>query len=76
MRADDFKTIADVADQGIGMNDKVDFFNTKATVLYIKSDTYSYPACSTEGCNKKVTEDGDGWRCEKCDRSWPKPNHR
>ena len=36
----------------------------------------SYPACPTEGCNKKVFESGTGWRCEKCDRSYPEPDHR
>ena len=36
----------------------------------------SYPACPSEGCNKKVLESGTGWRCEKCDRSYPEPDHR
>jgi replication factor A1 len=36
----------------------------------------SYPACPSEGCNKKVLESGTGWRCEKCDRSYPEPDYR
>lgn len=35
-----------------------------------------YPACPSEGCNKKVLESGTGWRCEKCDRSYPEPDYR
>ncbi|KAI0723933.1 replication factor-a protein [Cerioporus squamosus] len=41
-----------------------------------ENDTISYPACPTQGCGKKVVELGDSWRCEKCDKSYPKPQHR
>ncbi len=48
----------------------------RSTISYIKKDNISYPACPSEGCNKKVLESGTGWRCEKCDRSYPEPDHR
>jgi replication factor A1 len=54
-----------------------DYFSTKSTIVHIKQETFSYPACLSEGCNKKVTDMGDGtWRCEKCDINHPKPEHR
>jgi len=58
------------------MNDTTDWFSLKATAIFIKSESMSYPACSTEGCNKKVVEDGGQWRCEKCQKSWDEPNWR
>ncbi|KAL7413747.1 hypothetical protein BDY24DRAFT_414880 [Mrakia frigida] len=75
-KADTFKTIGEIRDEGIGMNDTTDWFSLKATAIFIKSESMSYPACSTEGCNKKVVEDGGQWRCEKCQKSWDEPNWR
>ncbi|OLL22101.1 Replication factor A protein 1 [Neolecta irregularis DAH-3] len=76
-RKEDRKTLAQLKDEGIGMSEQPDYFTTKATIVFIKQDNISYPACPAEACNKKVIEDSDGqWRCEKCDKSYPKPNHR
>lgn len=75
-RTDVYKTILEIKDENIGMNDKPDYISIRATVLFVKKDNISYPACPGEGCQKKVTDTGDGWRCEKCDRSYPAPNHR
>jgi replication factor A1 len=75
-RTDAFKTILEIKDENIGMNDKPDYVSIRATVLFVKKDNISYPACPGEGCQKKVTDTGDGWRCEKCDRTYPAPNHR
>lgn len=73
----DRKTIREVQAEGLGTHEKPDYFNLKATVTFLKNDTFSYPACSTEGCNRKVIEQPDGtWRCEKCDTNFPEPNHR
>jgi len=73
---DEMRTIDQVKDAQLGMSDKPDFFSVRATVMHIKNDNILYPACPTAGCNKKVTETGDGWRCEKCDRSYEKPEYR
>lgn len=72
----EMRTINDVKDAQLGMSDKVDYFSTRATVMHIKTDNIVYPACPTPQCNKKVTEMHDGWRCEKCDRSYEKPEYR
>lgn len=76
-RQDVFKTIQQVKDEQLGMSEQADYFSLKATVIFYKQENFSYPACPTEGCNKKVLEDGEGgWRCERCDRSYPSPQHR
>lgn len=77
----EFKTIAQAKDEnlGIGSGDKPDFFNLRATIIHIRNENICYPACPTDGCNKKVTLADDGsntWRCEKCDRSFPAPEYR
>ncbi|CEH13439.1 probable replication factor-a protein 1 [Ceraceosorus bombacis] len=76
--AQERRTIAEVKDQGLGMqSEKPDYFNTRATVVYIKQDNLFYTACPSDNCNKKVTQESDGsWRCEKCDRAYPSPQYR
>lgn len=50
------------------------YFSTKATIMHIRGENIAYAAC--EVCNKKVVEEGGSWRCEKCDKAWPKPVYR
>ncbi|TVY35706.1 Replication factor A protein [Lachnellula subtilissima] len=77
-RREETKTVAQIKEEGLGMNPETpDYFNVKATIVYIKQDSFSYPACLSPDCNKKVTDEGDGtWRCEKCNINHPKPEHR
>lgn len=77
-RGDPFKTISQVKDEQLGMSEeKPDYFSTKASIMYIKQDNVAYPACLSEGCNKKVVEVDPGqWRCERCDKTHPKPAYR
>lgn len=70
------RSLIDVKNCDLGMSDKVDVFSARATIMHIKSDNIAYPACPTQGCNKKVVQLGDDWRCEKCDKSYPAPEHR
>lgn len=72
----EMRTIFDVKEAQLGMSDKADFFSTRATIMHIKTDNLVYPACPASQCNKKVIESHDGWRCEKCDRSYEKPEYR
>ncbi|KAH8881580.1 replication factor-A protein [Thozetella sp. PMI_491] len=75
-RKDETKVISQIKDENLGM-ENVDYFTLKATVVYIRQETFAYPACRTEGCNRKVTATGDGgWRCEKCDITHEKPTYR
>lgn len=76
-RQTETKTVAQVKEEGLGTNENPDYFSVKATIVYIKQDNFSYPACLSADCNKKVTDMGDGtWRCEKCDINHPRPEHR
>lgn len=70
------KTIHQITEESLGMNDRPDFFNMKATISYIRAENISYPACKTDNCNKKVADIGNGWRCEKCDLTMTYPDYR
>ncbi|RAL05027.1 replication factor A subunit protein RFA1 [Aspergillus ibericus CBS 121593] len=77
MKSDRFKTIAQIREEQLGMSEEAVYFSLKATVIYIKQDNMSYPACLSEGCNKKVTElDPGQWRCERCDKTHARPEYR
>lgn len=77
-KADERRLINDVRDNPeMGQGEKPDYFGVRATVMLIKEQSISYPACPTDKCNKKLSmENDDSWRCEKCDRSFDKPEHR
>jgi replication factor A1 len=77
-RGDPFKTVSQVKDEQLGMEgEKADFFSLKGSTQYIKQDNFCYPACLTEGCNKKVVEIDPGqWRCERCDKNHARPEYR
>lgn len=66
------KCVSAVRVENMGGNggDQGDVFTSKATVIYIKSDSDKapwYPACVKQECNKKAIQNmsGDGWHCEK-----------
>lgn len=76
---DDRKFLSQVKDESLGQHDKPDYFSTIASVSYIKSEngSISYMACPTEGCNKKVIEEGPNqYRCEKCQKVFDRCDHR
>lgn len=75
--AESLKSIAQVRQEELGQSEKGDYFNLRATVVFVKNETFSYPACPTERCNKKMVQDGDDeWKCDKCDKTYPAPDHR
>jgi len=71
-----YKTLKQITSEELGTSDKPDFFNSIATIVFIKKDNFAYPACPSEGCNKKVIDENDGWRCEKCEKTYPSPDYR
>ncbi|KAM0753641.1 replication factor A 1, rfa1 [Meredithblackwellia eburnea MCA 4105] len=77
-KKEDFKTLDEVKnDDSLGMSEKPDFFAARATIILIKAENMWYPACPSQGCNKKVSmESDDQWRCEKCDRVYEGPEYR
>lgn len=72
----EMRTLNDVKEAELGTSDRQDFFSCRGTILHIKGDNLAYPACQTPQCNKKVVQDADGWRCEKCDRTFAAPEYR
>lgn len=73
----DRKTILQAQEEHLGEGEKLAYFNLKATINFVKSDNFCYPACKNEGCNRKVLEQPDGtWRCEKCDVNQEEPRYR
>ena len=76
-RGDPTKTIMQVKEENLGMSEDTDYFTMKATIIFVRQENFAYPACLSEGCNKKVVEVDPGqWRCEKCDKTHPKPEYR
>lgn len=76
---DDRKFLSQVKDESLGQHDKPDYFSTVASISFIKSENgnISYMACPTEGCNKKVIEEGPNqYRCEKCQKVFDRCDHR
>ncbi|KAK0745283.1 hypothetical protein B0T21DRAFT_381312 [Apiosordaria backusii] len=75
-RSSEILMIQQVKEKDVGF-DKPEYFSVQATVVHVKQDNFCYPACRSEGCNKKVTDMGDGtWRCEKCDVTHDRPEYR
>ncbi|KAK3174820.1 hypothetical protein OEA41_002066 [Lepraria neglecta] len=76
-RGDPNKTIMQVKEENLGMSENTDYFTMKATIIFVRQENFAYPACLSEGCNKKVVEVDPGqWRCEKCNKTHPKPEYR
>lgn len=71
----EMKTSQEVKDMNLGM-DKPGYFSCRVILTHIRTENIMYPACPSDGCNKKVTEVTEGWRCEKCDRTYEGPAYR
>lgn len=75
-KREDVRSLDEIKEAEYGRPDKPENFCARATIMHIKGDNIVYPACPTSGCNKKVIEMGDSWRCEKCNQSFAKPEYR
>lgn len=71
----EIRYLDDIRNADIG-HEKAEYFSARATIMHIKGDNIAYPACQTDGCNKKVAEHNEGWRCEKCDKAFERPSYR
>jgi replication factor A1 len=61
--------LEDVALENLGATEKGDWVSIRGTVTFIKKERGAdsppwYFACVTDGCQKKVTEEGSAFRCE------------
>ncbi|OMJ11017.1 Replication factor A protein 1 [Smittium culicis] len=73
---DQIKTISQIKDEGLGLGEKPDYYVLDATIVYIRQENIAYPACPSDNCSKKIFQEGDEWRCENCQKSYPKPEYR
>jgi len=71
----EIRTIEDVK-MNLEIPEKAEMFSCRGTILHIKSDNPAYPACPNQTCKKKVIDTGEGWQCEKCEKTWEKPEYR
>lgn len=74
------KLIAMIKDEGLGRG-KTDWIAVRATITYIRSESFCYPACPLQRdgrlCSKKVVrEDNNVWRCESCQKSVEQCDYR
>lgn len=55
----------------------VEYATIHASIMRLKEEALMYPACPTEGCNKKVVPDADqNYHCDKCNQTFPACNYR
>ncbi len=72
---DPIMTVAEAKEVDLS-DGKPSYFSTKATISFVRHETFSYPACPKEGCNKKLVFTGQSWRCEKDNENFEAPVHR
>ncbi|KAL9314632.1 hypothetical protein ACSQ67_020084 [Phaseolus vulgaris] len=75
------KTISQIKDEGLGRSDKPDWITIRATISFIKTDTFCYTACplmiGDRQCNKKVTRSGNTrWQCDRCNQEFEECDYR
>ncbi|XP_057967095.1 replication protein A 70 kDa DNA-binding subunit A [Malania oleifera] len=75
------KTVSQIKDEGLGRSDKPDWITVKATISFIKTDTFCYTACPLMigdiQCNKKVTKSGNTrWQCDRCNQEFDVCDYR
>ncbi|KAI9314631.1 hypothetical protein BX666DRAFT_1968809 [Dichotomocladium elegans] len=65
-------TLDRIKEKGVGSTDQAEFFSTRATVVFLKSENPAYPSCPE--CKKKVLQESEkSWRCERCSKVYPEP---
>ncbi|XP_027903317.1 replication protein A 70 kDa DNA-binding subunit A isoform X1 [Vigna unguiculata] len=75
------KTVSQIKDEGLGRSDKPDWITIRATISFIKTDTFCYTACplviGDRQCNKKVTRSGNTrWQCDRCNQEFEECDYR
>ena len=71
----EIRTIEDIK-ANLQAAEKAEMFSCRGTILHIKGDNPAYPACPNQTCKKKVIDTGEGWNCEKCEKTWDNPEYR
>lgn len=56
--------------------DKHPVYKIKATISKLShNDKNYYPGCTDGECQRKLTQDSNGWRCTGCGREYSRPNY-
>jgi replication factor A1 len=75
--AAEFKTFDEVQRNNLGTQSQAMFECEAIITMLNREGTWMYNACPKEDCKKKVTQDHvGGWRCEKCNETYPECNPR
>lgn len=76
-RPQNYKTFSQVGEENLGLGEKPDYFTLRcATVSMVRDKNLYYPGCASGDCFKKVIQNDNGWRCEKCNKTFPSPQYR
>ncbi|KAL8040253.1 hypothetical protein ABFX02_10G086300 [Erythranthe guttata] len=75
------KNLTQIKDEGLGRSDKPDWITVKATISFIKTDSFCYTACplpiGDRQCSKKVTKSGNSrWMCDRCNQEFEECDYR
>jgi replication factor A1 len=71
----EIRTIQDIK-TNLEITEKAEMFSCRGTVLHVPEENPAYPACLDKSCRKKVNKTLEGWHCEKCGKTWEKPQYR
>uniref|UniRef100_H3AES1 Replication protein A subunit n=1 Tax=Latimeria chalumnae TaxID=7897 RepID=H3AES1_LATCH len=75
--ATNWKTLLEIEAEAMDLAGKTEYYSCVGTVIFLRKETCLYRACISEGCNKKVVDQQNGfYRCEKCDREFPNFKYR
>lgn len=74
------KTVSQIKNEGLGRSEKPDWVTVRAFITFIKSDSFCYTACplmiGDRQCNKKVTQSGNRWQCDRCNQEIDECDYR
>ncbi|KAF7813590.1 replication protein A 70 kDa DNA-binding subunit A [Senna tora] len=75
------KTVSQIKEEGLGRSDKPDWITVRATISFIKTDSFCYTACplmiGDRQCSKKVTRLGSTkWQCDRCNQEFEECDYR
>ncbi|XP_057766867.1 replication protein A 70 kDa DNA-binding subunit A [Salvia miltiorrhiza] len=81
MKNETRKCLTQIKDEGLGRSDKADWIAVKASVSFLKTDSFCYTACplmiGDRQCNKKVTKSGNStWLCDRCNQEFEECDYR
>lgn len=74
------KTVSQIKTEGLGRSEKPDWVTVRAFITFIKSDNFCYTGCplmvGDRQCNKKVTQSGNRWQCDRCNQEFDECDYR